>query len=178
MITTIIGKVEFKKDYLLLGTVLGVLKTDDGPLDLTLSPGISRISLVKRTLPIKYDSTIENQLDNLGVLGEVETFNNQFPTVVKGYRDELFKFNDLPKHIIKQDWLKGVQEIKNNLVKHVIECGKSGITVTFKLAASDGEQCINAVITSWLNDILHVRTAHNLQFKVSLDHVISITYGG
>ena len=180
MITTIMGIVKFKENHLLLNAVFGVLKTEDGPLDLTLAHGISRISLVKGTLPIKYDSTTESKLDNLGILREVETFNKQFPTVVQGYRDELFKFDNLPKDKNKLDWLAEMRATKFNLMEHIIKCNTNNTPVTFKLSNSTGEQCthINGVITDVWADILDVKVASNVQTKISTNDIISITYGG
>ena len=183
MITTIIGRVEFKEDYLLLGTVLGVLKTDDGPLDLTLRPGISRISLVKGTLQIRYDSTIENQLDNLGVLGEVEAFNKQFPTVVKGYRDELFKFDDLPIDKSKLEWLENMYDLKAEFFAHIHKCHVENLKVEIVLVAPMIGYEIHSLplkghIVGVQNNIIQLKNSSVSNIMISLDNIVSLTYGG
>lgn len=189
MITTIIGVIKFKEDHVLINSILGVLKTEDGPLDLTLNQCISRVSLIKGTLPIKYNSEIENKLDKMGILEEVETFNKQFPTVVQGYRNELFKFDSLPLSKNRLDWLSEIRNLKINLSNHIHKCYGDCLKVSIELTCLFEPEIKGSIIRGQIiggqivaveedTDFIYVKTLSKPSLKISLDNIISLTYGG
>jgi hypothetical protein len=183
MITTIIGDLVFHPDHVFIVSVQVILKTEEGPSDLTLASHLKKISLVKGTLPIQYDSKGESQLKEFGILEEVKNFNKSLMTVIQGYRNELFKFDTLPKGKDKLDWLSEMRNLKAEFFAHIHKCHMENLQISIEVAYpilgfKIHEQPLKGrIIQVDDDDDIHLENLTRTLI-ISLDSIISLTYGG